>query len=531
MQRAVVSAFSILFLGSAPWVPALAAAADDAKCATLLERVVGDAKIDRAEAVTGGSYKPDDGNAISNLPPFCRLHGVAKPSARSNVQFEVWMPLKDWDGRIHMVGNGGYSPAMNFGQMAALLRSGTVAVATDTGHTGAGDSFEFGFDNDDAIKDWGFRSVHASIVPAKAVVASFYGKAAQRSYFLGCSTGGHQGVVEARHYPDDFDGILAGDPANNRTNLNLSFIARFLAAHPQGDNTRTILQPEDLARVNARAMEQCDALDGVRDGVMANPLACKFDINVMRCAAGQKDGCLDDAKLTALRKMYEPIRRSDTGAEIYTGWPIGSEWLEGGTGGAGLHGYWANPRNPQEPQRVDYLRRWVFKDPKWDWWKFDWAKDVDTAQKRMAPLGDMLETDFSAFAKRGGKMIMYQGWVDPIVSGLDTIRYFEQVQKDNTNAADFTRLFMVPGMGHCSGGPGAGDFTFNMSADADSDAVLALRRWVEEGKPPERIVATKYKDRTRASGVAMTRPLCAWPKVPTYNGSGDTNDAKNFVCK
>ncbi len=530
MQRLTRSLLSLSFLGAFPFAAAAATPAD--QCTALAAKFIGNAKVTKAEVVTSGTFQ-EGGTALTGLPPFCHVRGTAKASPRSNIGFAVWLPLTNWNGRIQMVGNGGYGGQMNYGQLATLLKAGSVAAATDAGHVGPSTDFSFGKDNDEAVADWGYRSVHETIVPTKAMVTTFYGKPADKTYFLGCSTGGHQGLVEAVKYPDDFDGILAGAPANNRTNLNLSFLWRFVVVHPQGDNTRTIMTPDDLKKANTAAMAQCDAQDGVRDGVIVNPPACKFDVKKMVCTGPQSSNCLSEEHAEVMNKIYEPLKRKDTGEEIYVGWPVGSEWVDGS---GGWHNYWHDAENPQQPMRAGYFRDWAYNDPSWDWWKFDFAKDVDFVRKRMGDIGaHMLETDLSAFKKRGGKIILYHGWADHIVSGLDTVKYFEKVQKDNTGAGGFTRLFMVPGMGHCSGGPGATNFTFDMTSDmtsdADSDAVLALQRWVEEGQAPERIVSTRYRDGTRESGVALTRPLCAWPKVASYSGNGATDDAANFVCK
>ncbi len=524
MQRLAPTLVSLSVLGTFSLTASAASAADNSQCAALAAKVVGNAKVEVAEAVTSGSFKPDDGTALSGLPAFCHVRGLAKAAPKSNIHFELWMPIANWNGRIQMTGNGGYSPAMSFDQMAALLKSGSVAVATDTGHTGPGDDLSYGTTNDDAIADWGYRSVHESIVPAKALVTAFYGKAAQKTYFLGCSTGGHQGLVEAQKYPDDFDGILAGDPANNRTNLNLSFLWRFQTVHNQSDNS-LILSPADLKRVNTAAMEQCDAADGVKDGIMSNPVACKFDVKKLQCAPGKTSDCLSDKQVEAMSKVYNTLKRKDNGEEIYTGWVVGSEWVEGTRS---WDAYWADPKRADQPIRGEYLRGWIYHDANWNPWSFDWAKDVDFARQRVGAMADMNEVDLSAFKKRGGKIILYQGFVDPIVSALDTAKYYEKLQKANAGAADFTRLFMVPGMGHCNGGPGATSFSFAMNTDGDHDAVLAIQDWVEKGKAPEKIVATRFnKDRT----VAMTRPLCSYPKAPMYSGKGDTNDASSFVCK
>lgn len=423
-----------------------------------------------------------------------------------------------------MIGNGGYSSQIRYDQLAGLIKAGDAAVATDTGHQG--DGLEFGFDNDDAIEDWGHRAVHESIVASKVLTAQFYGKPSIRSYFAGCSTGGHQGLMEAQRYPADFDGILAGDPGNNRTNLNLGFLWQFLANHPSKDNSRPLLTVDDLKRVNARALEECDDDDGVKDGIITNPRTCRFKPEMLHCVKEANASCLSTDKITALRRMYDGARRKDTGRQIYPGWPVGSEYLEGA---GGWNNYWANPQKPDEPQRVDFFRRWAFKDNAWNWYRFDWAKDIDFVHTRLGAMVDATRADLSGFFKHGGKIILYQGTADPVVSATDTVNYYKRVLKSNTHSAEASRLFLVPGMAHCAGGPGASAIA--PGTDAEHDVSLALRRWVETGMPPSRIIATRYKQGSAASGIAMTRPICAWPKMPAYKGSGDTNDAQNFNCR
>jgi feruloyl esterase len=250
-------------------------------------------------------------------------------------------------------------------------------------------------------------------------------------------------------------------------------------------------------------------------------------VKKLQCTGAKNADCLTADQVDAMKKIYNPLKRKDTGEEIYTGWIVGSEYVEGA---GGWQTYWADMKKPEQPMRAEYFRGWVFHDPNWNPWTFDWAKDVDLARKRVGDMADMNDANLSAFKKRGGKIILYQGWADPIVSALDTAAFYGKMDKATGNA-DFARLFMVPGMGHCANGPGATSFTFAMNSDADHDAVLALERWVEKGQAPEKIIATRYKDRTPASGVAMTRPLCAYPRAPIYSGKGSTDDAANFVCR
>jgi len=511
MYRAAVRiiALSGFFAAIAPGLQN--SSAEDAQigaaCRALAAKSFADAKIETT-AVEGS---------------VCRIRGITTPTAQSNIHFEIWLPLSEWNGRIEMIGNGGYSSQIRFDELAALARDGTAAVATDTGHSGEG--LDFGYDNKEAIADWGHRAVHESITAAKKIATVFYGQAPRYAYFAGCSTGGHQALMEAQRYPTDFDGILAGDPGNNRTNLNLGFLWQFLSNHSKGDNDHPILSADGLKLVNHAVMEKCDALDGVRDGIITDARLCHFDPAELRCPAAKSMECLTETQIAALRKMYAGAHRSDTGQSIYPGWPAGSEWIEGA---GGWQIYWANPQKPDEPQRVDYFRRWAFHDPAWNWWTFDWARGVDTARTRLGPLVDALNSELSAFRRHGGKLILYQGSADPVVSATDTIAYYDRLVRGNADASSFARLFMVPGMAHCAGGPGA--TSFNSGDDADHNIGLALRRWVEDGQAPNRIIAVKYRARTPDSGIAMSRPLCAWPKLPAYKGKGNTNDAASFTC-
>ena len=493
-------------------------------CAALIGGLPNDARVESAEANLSGTVTGGRGVALTGLPGFCRVRGLATPTPRSRIHFEAWLPLTGWNGRIAMIGNGGYSSVMSSNALAALVRQGTAAVATDTGHEGG--ELDFGYGNDDAIADWGNRAVHESIVSAKALAAHFYGRAPRHSYFAGCSTGGHQALMEAQRYPADFDGILAGDPGNNRTNLNFGFLWQFLANHEHGDNSHPILTAQDLTLVNRTAVKRCDALDGVTDGVIADPRQCKFAPAQLRCTAGKTPDCLTDRQIQALQQMYAGARRNDTGKTVYPGWPVGSEAPEGA---GGWQTYWANPAKPDEPQRVEYFRRWVFHDPNWSWWSFDWAKGVDTARARMGPLVDATSPDLSAFERRGGRIILYQGWADPVVSALDTIAYYERMSAATPRAGSFSALFMVPGMGHCTGGPGATDFSSGI--DASSNIALALQDWVERGNKPVRILAEHRQTQQAASTASFSRPLCVWPQTARYNGSGNAADAASFTCR
>lgn len=508
-------------IGPASW-NVRAQAADP--CAALMDVLANGARVENAQANLSGTVAGGRGGPLTELPGVCRVQGVATPAPRSRIHFDVWLPLTGWNGRIEMIGNGGYSSAINVNELAILIRQGTAAVATDTGHDGG--DLDFGYGNDDAIADWGYRAVHESIVWAKVLASRFYGRAPRYSYFAGCSTGGHQALMEAQRYPADFDGILAGDPGNNRTNLNFGFLWQFLANHESGDNSHPLLSAQDLVLVNRAAVKECDTLDGVTDGVIADPRRCKFSPVQLRCATGKTPDCLSDRQIQSLNQMYAGARRRDTDQTVYPGWPVGSE-APAGAGGWQI--YWANPARPEEPQRVDYFRHWIFNDPNWNWWSFDWAKGVDAARARMAPLVDAVSPDLTAFARHGGKIILYQGWADPVVSAPDTIAYYERMTAATPHASNFSALFLVPGMGHCTGGPGATDFS--SGPDASRNIGLALRDWVEKGNKPSRILAVHRQSQQPAGAISFSRPLCAWPRLAHYDGRGDSADAANFSCR
>ena len=504
--------------------PARAArACDDAGLADL--RLDG-ARVVAVTAVPAGDFTPPGApRALAALPAFCRVQAEATPTAASRIRFEVWVPAAGaWNGKLVATGNGGYGPALGHGDMASALRAGYAALGGDTGHRSANpNDLTFGVDNPEAILDWGTRSIHAIAGPGKAIVAALRGRAPSRAYYVGCSTGGHQGYAEIQRYPADFDGVIAGAPGNNRVRLNAGFLWQFLANRERGDPAAAPILPAAKLPAIARAVvAACDSLDGVRDGVVDDPRACGFDPAALRCAGGDAADCLTERQLAALARMYAGARNPRTGAPVYPGWPKGSE------------GGWAQYWGTTEPARADFWRLWVFRDPRWDPWSFDFDRDLARADSAVGWMVDQVSPDLAAFARAGGKAIVYQGWQDPVVNAFDTIAYYERVrarQGSQRATDDFFRLFMVPGMGHCAGGPGATHFGNQGApapvADAEHDLLAALDRWVERGVAPERIVASRVVD----GAVTRTRPLCPYPRRAVYRGSGSTDDAASFVCR
>lgn len=515
--------------GGSDDTPPPPAAATPLACdaAALASVGLGGASLVSAAPVAAGTYTPPGAGAQANLPAFCRMTAQATPSADSLVNFEVWVPSGTaWNGKMVVTGNGGYSPFLNYGDMAHAMRQGYAVVGGDTGHQGGDPNAMFwGVGHPEKIADWGSRSIHAITVPARALVAGLAARDPSRAYYYGCSTGGHQAYAQIQRYPGDFDGVIAGAPGNNRTRLNVEFMHRFLSNRATGTDSPVILTPAKAALITQRAVAACDALDGVSDGVITHPPACDaahFDVGTLQCAGADEATCLTADQVAVARKIYEGPRNRRTGEQIYPGLPVGTE--------SGWPGYWGG----SEPVRADYWRLWVFENPQWNWWTFDYDRDLAFADAKIGPLVDQNNADISAFKARGAKAIVYQGWQDPVVNAVDTIAYYDRVRALQGSQAEtdaFFRLFMVPGMGHCSGGSGATHFGNqggpSPTPSADHDLLMALDRWVEGGAAPDRLIATRV-----VGGAAVrTRPLCPHPRVATYSGTGSTDDAASFSCQ
>ena len=448
----------------------------------------------------------------------CRVEASVSAAPGSLINFEVWIPER-WNQKLVVTGNGGYSNALSTRDMTQAVAAGYAAIGGDTGHqTPTPDDLLWGAGHPERIIDWGSRSIHAITEPGRRIAEIAGGEPVRRAYFNGCSTGGHQAYAEIQRYPHDFDGVVAGAPGNNRVRLNTGFLWQFLANRRRADST-TIIPATKLAMITKAIVAACDANDGVTDGVVDDPRTCSFDPAALQCKAGDEPGCLTGEQVGALNKMYGGAKNPRTGEQIYPGWPKSSEALTVTANGqpqSGWHQYWGTA----EPTRVNFWRHWVFADRGWDWWSFDFDRDLGAADAKVGRLIDQVNSDLSAFKARGGKAIVYQGWQDPVVNAIDTIAFYERVrarQGSQTEVDQFFRLFMVPGMGHCSGGTGATNF----------DAVAALDSWVEAGIPPDRIIASRIVD----GATVRTRPLCPYPLKAVYTGSGSTDDAANFRCR
>jgi len=514
---------AVLASCSSPLPRLFAQAESGAACASLAERKLPDTTITTAQALTTGSFTPPGAaNAITNLPPFCRVAGVIAPTSESQILFEVWLPLEAWNGKFAGVGNGGWAGVISYGPLAQQLRRGYATASTNTGHQAAGgvNAARFAFEKPEQLVDFAYRSHHETALTAKAIVGAFYSKAPQRSYFIGCSSGGYEGLMEAQRFPADYDGIVAGMPANNWTRLMAGDFDATLAVFKGGVNN---LPTSVLGILHRAALAACDSKDGVVDGVLEDPRQCAFDPGVLSCAPGQAaETCLTPAQVEAARRVYTGLKDPTTGAQLHPGLVPGSE------------PFWPNrdPANPF-PIPIAHYKWLVFADPDWDWKSFDFSDPADyqahqKGEAKFAPILNATDPNLEAFRQRGGKLLQYHGWNDQLITPLNSINYYESVlsffaaggqDRAGTlrDVQSFYRLFMAPGMAHCGGGTGPNSF----------DMQAALEQWVEKGVAPERIVAT----RSISGVVDRLRPLCPYPQVAVYKGKGDTNDAASFECR
>jgi len=477
-----------------------------------------------------GAFAPPAGSPepFKGLPAFCRVQGVIAPSADSHIEFEVWLPASGWNGKYLGVGNGGFAGSINYTGLAAVGH-GYVVSSTDTGHKGTAIDGEWALGHFDKIVDFGNRAIHETAGTSKAVVQALYGENPQHSYFSGCSNGGRQALVEAQRYPADYDGILAGAPANDITHLIAGFAwnEQALASGPGA-----YIPAKKMQALEAATVAACDALDGVKDGVIDDPTRCRFDPSVLACKGADSDTCLTDPQIAALKKIYAGPKNSK-GEQLFPG------DQPGGEGGLGGWGTWitglSQGKSLQSAFAQGFFADMAFQNASWDFRSFNFDRDFRTADDKMAPVMNGTNPDLKPFKNRGGKLIIYHGWSDAAISPVNAVNYYRSVaaKLGQRHTGDFVQLYMVPGMQHCYGGPGPNDFGVNPAASADPQHSIstALERWVESGVAPDKIIAAKHKvDANPASEVVRTRPLCPYPQVARYKGSGSTDEAANFSC-
>ena len=489
-------------------------AAAPMSCERLTSLALSNTTITVAETVTAGAFSPPgsrggsagaDTNPFSTLPSFCRVAATLKPSSDSDIKIEVWMPSSGWNGKFQAVGNGGWSGNIVYGGLAAALRRGYATASTDTGHQGA--SAEFALGHPEQLIDFGYRAVHEMTGTAKAIANAFYDSQPRFSYWVGCSSGGKQGLKEAQRFPEDYDGIVAGAPANYWTHLMAGTLR---PAHATLKDPASYIPREKYSLIHNAVMTECDARDGVKDGVLEDPARCGFDPKVLQCKGEDTTSCLTAPQVEAVRAIYAPSKNPRTGREIFPGLERGSE-----KGWAAL----AGGPNPF-PIPADHFKFVVFKNPNWDFKTLDFDKDVELADQRDAGLINAIDPNLKPFVTRGGKLIIWHGWNDQLIAPRNAINYYKSVIPvlgGAAKTAESVRLFMAPGVNHCAGGDGPSSF----------DALAALEKWVEQGQAPDRIVASRLTNGI----VDRTRPLCPYPQVAQYTGRGSADDESSFVCK
>ncbi|OLC41849.1 MAG: feruloyl esterase [Acidobacteria bacterium 13_1_40CM_65_14] len=454
--------------------------------------------ISLTQSVAAGAFETN-----KNLPAFCRVAATLTPTTDSDIKVEVWMPAAGWNGKFLAVGNGGWAGSISYPAMGEALRRGYATSSTDTGHSGGSGRFALG--HPEKLIDYAYRSEHEMTVKAKAIIAAYYGEGPKLSYWNGCSAGGKQGLKEAQRFPEDFNGIIAGAPAADWTGRAAASLRVAQAVHR---DEASDIPPAKYPVVRAAVLDACDALDGVKDGVIENPRGCKFDPKVLECKSADTSTCLTRSQVETARTIYASAINPKTGREI-TGLEPGSElgWAT-----------WAGA----QPLGIssDHFKYVVFADPNWDYRTFNFERDIVRAEQIDADTVNALDPNLKPFFDRGGKLLQYHGWSDPQISPGNSVQYYKRVSEriggpDKIHGS--YRLFMVPGMGHCGGGEGPSSF----------DMVSALEQWVEHGRAPDQIPASRVRD----GKVDRTRPLCPYPQVATYKGTGNTDDAASFVCK
>jgi hypothetical protein len=467
------------------------------ECAGLTSLTLPDIKIGEAVAVptgTGGEIRA----------AHCRVTGVIG----TEIRFSLLLP-DTWNGKFLMGGGGGFVGMID-NWANTSVNDGYATVGTDTGHQGEMFDAGWALNNLERQVNFGYVAVHRTAETAKAIVRHYYGTTEKRSYFSGCSNGGRQGLMEAQRFPDDFDGIVVGSPVHDFVGLAAQFVRDAQAVFPDPRNlSAPLFTPETLKSVEAQIVEKCDAVDGVKDGLLEDPRRCNVDVAGL---AGLSDG-----QRAALRKIY--AETSGKGGAIYPARPVGGEgevdswpaWITGGSPHA----------TSQAPSlgfalATHFFKFLVFNDPSWDYSGYDVANARKDA-RLAATFMNATNPDLDAFKAKGRKLIVWHGWSDALTA-LGSIRYYEEVRKRDDGVRDYFRLFLMPGVLHCRGGSGPDT--------VDWPAMLA--DWVENGKAPDRVIARKS---AAGGAVSRTRPLCPYPQHAEYTGAGSTDDAANFVCR
>jgi feruloyl esterase len=477
-------------------------------CEDLAKLALPHAEITMAQIVPPGAFAPPQGQngrgpapIFKTLPAFCRVAVTSRPTSDSTIKIEVWVPESQWNNRIEVIGNGGWTGAIGYNQLAQEVLLGYVVAGTDTGHDTNDSAFTVG--HMERLIDFGYRAVHETAVQAKALAVARFGRNPQFNYFNGCSTGGRQALVAAYRYPKDFDGIIAGAPADSFTGLHTGSLWN---AHASHKNAETMIPNEKWPAIHQAAVAACDAGDGLKDGLISDPRQCAWDPKEMLCKGADEATCLTAPQVETMRAIYSGAVNPRTHEQLYPGWPRGAEIGMAFTAG------------PNPEQNAISTFRATLQKADWDWHTLDFDADIASARK----VGDQtINSDPAKLTEflQHGKLFMFHGWSDPNISPLNTLAYYQTAAASmggGAKAADSIRLFLLPGMAHCGGGDGPNTF----------DRMTVITDWVEQGKAPDKIVASH----STAGKVDRTRPVCAFPAVAKYSGSGSIDEAASFTC-
>ena len=509
-------------------------AASAADCGSLTGKTFGPALVTSATSVVPPSkfFGKNSGVPAAASVPMCRVEGVITTSPDSSSPFEVWLPAPDaWNGKYEGVGNGGFAGSIIYESMDWALRGGYAVAGTDTGHSGTPFESAWALGHPEKVVDFGWRAIHETAAASKAIVEAYYGRKPSHAYFSGCSDGGREALMEAQRFPTDYDGIVAGAPANYWTKLSVNAVSAEQALTATPDSW---LSPQKLGVVTKAALAACGGVDGL----IEDPAQCHFDPSALTCKGADAEDCLSGAQVTALKQIYagphDPSGKTDYpgfspgGEALPYAWPL---WISGA-----------------EPKRIEgtllyffatgYFGNVVNDKSGWDFHGQNLADILAAADQKTGEAINAINPDLSAFRAAGGKLIQYHGWSDSAIPPQSSIDYYEQVagkMGGREALASFYRLFMAPGMQHCGAGMGpnaiGGVFgAYPPSRDAAHDVVSALSQWVEDGKAPDAITATLYRDGDPSKGVAAQRPWCVYPAVAKYSGQGPRSEASSFVC-
>src|SRR5579864_3304077 len=538
-ERLRTKIFGWLLVGATLCGPAAAQEASAGQnCEKLAKLRLPKVQITSAQMVAAGAFTPPealspwlrgDAALYKELPPFCRVRAVARPSADSEVKIEVWLPASGWNGKFQGQGNGGFAGEIAYRLLGLAISDGYATAGTDTGHAGSGTDAKWALGHREKVVDFGYRAIHEMTQVGRAVTQAFFGERPRHSYFASCSNGGRQALMEAQRFPADYDGIMAGAPANFWSHLLASALYGIQATTL---NPASYIPDNKLPAIAAAVNAACDAQDGVVDGILNDPRQCHFDPSSLVCQGADSDKCLTAAQAATLKKLYEGAHDS-RGKEVCPGLLPGAELGDGGWKP------WITGEAPGKSLMFDfgngYFANMVYGKANWDYKTADFDRAVKKADSKTAGILNATDPNLKRFQARGGKLIIYHGWDDPAISALNSINYYQEVVGTMGQPAvdSFARLYMVPGMQHCFQGPGTDSFGqpgTTVPKDPEHDLQLALEQCVEKGVAPGVIVATRHVDDDAAKGVQMTRPLCPYPQEAKYKGSGDTKQAESFGC-